>query len=436
MSTTENTDYWTFTKDGTSYVYVPELMELYRCPEDQVEDFVGSELEDADPVTLDRDIEPTRIMELYLILTSDCNLSCSYCYEKECGFLRQQGKMDRDMIDEIFEALESGPVTLSDPAKVTLFGGEPTVEDDLIPYVTERLEQFESDNDVELRRGIVTNGFEVSDEVLDHLEEHEYNVGISMDGPPQVHNANRRTLGDDDTYEGVRDTAERVLSRDCVTQFETTVTPETLGDYTLVEIVEHMRDLGFDQGTVIYDVYGRDFRDEDIEMIREMVQYSLNTLLTDDPFMLDRVESLYTALVNRRPKRTCIASRGTLAIDPNGIAYPCQPFVEQPEYVVDTLDEDGFDAESFEEYGEHFSDNKRLDHPVCQECWARNSCLSRCYFANYADGDDIGEFPGSQCRSHQATNEELLKFLADVLEDPEKKEAVTQSFSKLMQARQ
>lgn len=76
-----------------------------------------------------------------IILTYDCNLRCSYCYEKN---LRLNGKewvekrLSSDMIDKIYKVIDHFDNNGDDKSKsIVLFGGEPLLPEnrEIVQYI-------------------------------------------------------------------------------------------------------------------------------------------------------------------------------------------------------------------------------------------------------------------------------------------------------------
>jgi uncharacterized protein len=134
-------------------------------------------------------------LQFVLKVVSRCNLNCSYCYvyNKADHTWRQRPSM---MSDEIFAAaisrirrycLKSGQQNV----RITFHGGEPCLAG------TERFSEWcyhihETLNDV-VRVGLSfqTNGTLLDERWMEVLLAHEVDVGLSMDGPKDLHNVFR-----------------------------------------------------------------------------------------------------------------------------------------------------------------------------------------------------------------------------------------------------
>lgn len=110
-------------------------------------------------------------LNIYLILTQGCNLSCPYCYQAK-DFKNNNKQMTKEIIDS---AVKFAVKTFHETAiAFTLFGGEPFTRFDLIKYVIEKYPMF--------RYRIITNGYVLNEqpEVYDWVWNHKDNCNISI----------------------------------------------------------------------------------------------------------------------------------------------------------------------------------------------------------------------------------------------------------------
>lgn len=415
----EKSRQFTFEQGGNEYVFVTDTANIFEIGDEDVGRIVETEAESVEWENED-ERDPRTLETLYVMLTSQCNLDCSYCYEQDCGFLRQRGEMDVETLDEIFGALENGSWSLEDGGSLVLFGGEPTLEPDLVRRATERMDRL----DVNLRREIVTNGYEMPDWLPTFLAENDFNVTVSFDGPPEVHNANRRTFGDTATYSNVRETVKRLQAAGVDPAFQATVTDQTKSDRSLAELLDHFRDLDFRAGVVYYNVFTRDFGQKDVELLTEMVEKSLESLLTDRPLLLGRVKPRLSKLMREEIQgpQACGAGESLLTVDPRGHVYPCHAFAGYDDFHIGELD--SVSEEALYETNDRFGENAKELHPTCQNCWALTTCDKRCFLGNYREDGDIGGFPDARCAAERAISEAVVRFVTELMNDEEKLQTV------------
>lgn len=123
-----------------------------------------------------------------------CNIACKYCFylEKESLYPRGEAwKMSDESlqtyIQQYFEAQPDGV----DEIDFAFQGGEPTLMGlDFFRRVIE-LQRKHAPPGTRVRNSLQTNGIKLDDEWCKFLKEHEYLVGLSIDGPTDLHDRYR-----------------------------------------------------------------------------------------------------------------------------------------------------------------------------------------------------------------------------------------------------
>jgi len=133
---------------------------------------------------------------------SICNLDCHYCYYLKKEHLYPEGESFR-MPDDILEAYIAQHIDAS-PETVIRFswhGGEPTVLGlDYFRRIVELQRKHKSPNQ-RIVNGIQTNGTLLDEEWCLFLAKMSFAVGLSLDGPPEMHDRHRVTKDGKPTHE-------------------------------------------------------------------------------------------------------------------------------------------------------------------------------------------------------------------------------------------
>jgi uncharacterized protein len=132
-----------------------------------------------------------------------CNLNCEYCF-----YLEKQALFGPDekyrMSDEVLSAFIANYVA-SQPSPEVAFvwqGGEPTLLGlNFFKRVVELQRQFGGAKTIS--NALQTNGTLLTDEWCAFLKRHNFAVGISLDGPSEIHNRYRRDPKGKGTFERV-----------------------------------------------------------------------------------------------------------------------------------------------------------------------------------------------------------------------------------------
>lgn len=123
-----------------------------------------------------------------------CNLDCQYCYYLDKQRLYPNGESFR-MPDDLLEEYIVQHIHASGEPEIhfSWHGGEPTTLG--LDYFRKivALQRKHQPADRCIRNGIQTNGTLLDDQWCRFLAAEGFAVGISMDGPPEMHDRYRRT---------------------------------------------------------------------------------------------------------------------------------------------------------------------------------------------------------------------------------------------------
>ncbi len=111
---------------------------------------------------------------LTLILTTRCNMNCSYCYQGA----RERGSMEWPVARAAADLALAAP---GNGTELTFYGGEPLIEFDLLRRVVDYVESTRPPSE-RIKYWVVTNGTLITDEVSDFLAAHDFKILLSFDG--------------------------------------------------------------------------------------------------------------------------------------------------------------------------------------------------------------------------------------------------------------
>jgi alpha-beta hydrolase superfamily lysophospholipase/sulfatase maturation enzyme AslB (radical SAM superfamily) len=114
------------------------------------------------------------IENLALVLTAQCNLRCSYCY--------QNAKQPKSMPWETLRSsLDFALGSRHREAEILFLGGEPFLEFPLMRGAVEYIDRNRPEKKC-VTFSVGTNGTLLTDEMLEFMEEHRFNLQLSFDG--------------------------------------------------------------------------------------------------------------------------------------------------------------------------------------------------------------------------------------------------------------
>ena len=141
------------------------------------------------------DLNKTLELNITLILGYQCNLSCSYCYEKEESHQIAISYNDDDnQFESSFIKFVESYITENNIKFVNIefYGGEPFVYYQKMYSISSKLKQKLDLLNIELQIGIMSNGTLASKNKIESLMNFGlYKVEISLDGEMNMHNSRR-----------------------------------------------------------------------------------------------------------------------------------------------------------------------------------------------------------------------------------------------------
>ncbi len=118
----------------------------------------------------------TKIKELTIILTKECNLNCSYCSQKHL-----KDSPTEEYLNTIFKNFNKMKIFLDDFVYIDIFGGEPLLYQDKIKKVVLFLRKEEQKLNKSFRIRVFTNNLILIKDI-NFFEEHNIVFSISYDG--------------------------------------------------------------------------------------------------------------------------------------------------------------------------------------------------------------------------------------------------------------
>lgn len=381
---------------------------------------------------------PGDLNTIILKLTKACNFGCTYCYDLEPDDEIRHLSLDT-AVAVIREGLELAPRQLG----VILHGGEPTLLFDLLRDIVQAGEKMAEEMAKEILFIGQTNLSCLTDEMVDFFQSHSIHWGVSMDGPPELHDKFRIMRNGKGTYRYF----EKALAKypDFVRSCGVMSVITGKNDSELLTIARHFRDLGMPawDWSLFYPIgQGR------IEAQR--FQFDLDRLLSSWDELFDAVEegefdgmkispvSSYLENFFLGPgrnmcmKRECGAGRDLLSVSSDGTVQAC-----------DCIDPKGPHADlGLVQIGASDSLKKARESDIADQIRSRDmsttSCSECAWFAVcggtcMAHASDINGVWDPQCRlamlaftritTSLAESDKLRRYWKSIQAEPEKEAA-------------
>lgn len=175
------------------------------------------------------------------VVTLRCDHSCPYCQVSRQMDGETSFDMTPEMADKSLDFVFQSP---NAAIKIEFQGGEPLLNFEMVRYVVEAAKQRNLVEKRDLEFVIATTLSLLTDEALAFCHEHDIILSTSLDGPADLHNANRPRIGRDsfERFEAGLAKARNVLGVDRVSALMTT-TDKSLP--RVREIIDEYVRLGF-----------------------------------------------------------------------------------------------------------------------------------------------------------------------------------------------
>ena len=321
-----------------------------------------------------------------------CNLDCEYCY-----YLRKedlyQGRSFR-MSDQILENYIRQYITAQRVPEVNFAwqGGEPTLMGlDFFRKVVAYQQKYARPG-MKIENTLQTNGTLLNDEWCRFLAKNRFLIGISLDGPREVHDVYRKDKGGAPTFDrvvrGVNLLRRHKVDFNVLTCVSAANVHQPLEVYhflrdeigaeyiQFIPIVERDNDTGFQEGTVLTSrsITGKQYGDFLIAIFDEWVHRDVGRVF---------VQIFDTALGRwlGAPGGLCVFQETcgkALVMEHNGDLYSCDHFVE-PRHLLGNILETPLIELVGSEQQLKFGLNKKASLPrYCRECPVLFACNGGC----------------------------------------------------------
>ncbi len=321
------------------------------------------------------------IKALCLHICHDCNLRCPYCFAKDGTYNTPKDYMTFEVgaaaIDFLIEKSKN-----RQNLEVDFFGGEPLMNMGVVKRIVEYANEKVKEVGKSIHFTMTTNGVLLGEENRRWLNDNMFNVVISIDGRPEVHDKLRVTPNHKGCQALVLENAKefRKIRGDKSYYIRGTFTANNL-DFS--KDVLYLNDEGFDQISVEPVVLPQSdplaIKEEDMDKV--LAEYDvlakeyIKRRKTDKwfnffHFMIDLKQGpcVYKRL------RGCGAGNEYVAVTPTGDIYPCHQFAGQTEYKMGSVLDRTFDTNAQKRFAECTVYTKK----GCSDCVAKYYCSGGC----------------------------------------------------------
>ncbi len=323
---------------------------------------------------------------------SACNLRCGYCFflKKESLYpgsnFRMPAQVHEAYIRQLLEFHRTPRVT------VAWQGGEPTLMGlDFFRHSIEFQKKHQRPG-THIENTFQTNGILLNDEWCRFFRENNFLVGLSMDGPGELHDFYRKDRAGRGTFDRVVRAARLLQKHKVECNILCTVNSKNAGHpleiyrffrdelgfpyIQFIPIVERREESGFQEGETVTDrsVQPGQFGRFLIEIFDEWVRWDVGkTFVLNFDGALAGWMGMAGTLCIFGP--TCGLG---MALEHNGDLYSCDHFVEPSHYLGNILKTPMIELAASEQQRKFGRDKKDALPRYCRECAVLSICNGEC----------------------------------------------------------
>lgn len=358
------------------------------------------------------------LRNLYLLVSGDCNLDCSYCYAHGGRIGDGPLTMSADVLRLALEKL----VPHNGSLVVSFFGGEPLLELDLLRQAVDWGNALGAARGTRMRYAMTTNGTLIDEPRLRFLKDHISYLAVSLDGQPALTDSCRHfRSGEGSVGNKVEQSLESLRNAGIAFGLRATITEKNAEH--LADAAAYLQDLS-PASLRIDAASGKEWSREGWHVwtarVRQLNRHSFARLIAGETAVplgdIYRVAAL--RLADEKRYYPCLAGRGILAVDTAGDAYPCDHFVGEVDFRMGNVKDADFPSTAFCRISDRFIANEVDRRQQCAVCNIRYSCGGECPAISMKRQGNIAEPSPNHCRHMRHVLRDAAKLVDAALSDP------------------
>ena len=316
-------------------------------------------------------------------LTRNCNFRCEYCHDLAFD--------SQPMSFETLAYTIQRMLSWKDESAFRFIwhGGEPLLRGhDFFLKILALQEKFRREGQ-KIQNNIQTNGYLIDNKFIDLFDQYGVTMGVSLDGPSFIHDAQRRNTAGEPTFDSVMQAIRRLQARNIPFGALSVLTSRSLATppkkFLKFYQENGINNVGFLPVRSSNALEGESLPAE--EYAAYITRMFDEWLRLDDPNLRIREFSDWIALSLGLPGILCSSNGGcagtTFSVDLDGSIYCCDKFVNTNGFCYGNIKELNFNRlKQSEEFLGICAKAKRLASK-CQNCQWNRFCAGGCMHDNY-----------------------------------------------------
>lgn len=345
--------------------------------------------------------------------SEQCPLNCAYCYEGD----KSRSIMTSQVLESMINKLETRPTATH--TTYIWHGREPLTAGKAF-YEHARQLQKPYEKDHKITNGMQTNGVLLTPELADFFVKEGFDLGFSVDGPPDIHDTTRPYRGGRPSYEHTLRAINLMRERGKTPGVIAVLTKKALPHLERIMDFFKKENLSFKLNPIMR--CGNAEENSDLMLTDDEVIYAV-TRAFDRWF--DASETQGERYSNGRDIiQAMFAQSGSvchmmgscqtkfLSIGTDGTAYPCSRFSDDRISYGNILKDD---ITTILEHPLRKELQRRADNPRCKSCDYVRICNAGCMHHAYLEGDINS--PDPNCKTTKKIYDHIATRLVAQLEE-------------------
>ena len=319
--------------------------------------------------------------------SSSCNLRCKYCFyhdEAENRTTPNYGMMKPELLEQLVKkSLEYADHTCS----FAFQGGEPTLAGLSFYQKLIGFEEKYNGKRLKIFNAIQTNGMLITEEWARFLADNHFLVGISLDGPKEIHDANRTDARDEGSFNRVMKAIDLlnkfkaaynvllVVNARVARHADTVYNFYQKRGFQYLQFIPCLDPLNAAPGGNTYSLSAAKFA----HFLKSFFDSWYRDILRGNRVSIRYFDDLAGIFMRRRPVTCGMAGecRCHLVVEADGSVYPCDFYVLDEWRLGNIMDQDLQSIQN-SPAGRKFVEMSRTADPKCLECKWADLCLGGC----------------------------------------------------------
>ena len=347
--------------------------------------------------------------------THDCNLNCKYCYlDKDV----EKGKMSDQLLAQAIQKVSD----FAESSHWIWHGGEPLLMGTDFYRLIKEIQENYKKKGKQFFNSIQTNGTLITSDLIEFCRQtKDFHIGVSIDGPEELHNKTRIYSGGNGSFKDVIKGRELLKDKGigsgaiCVINLNNIDYPQKLYSFFKSEKINVKFNPLIKSGRALDNLselgitpkqYG-DFLLKLWKIYNKDVEREGRLTIDIDPFM-----EVIGNLGTNRPLgcNYSISCRDSfISIGPEGDIYPCGRFDGIKEFWMGNIKQDTVEEAVNSKINIKLKERSLENVTGCSECNFGKICNSGCIHNAYCNGNTFGKDP--YCSSYKMLFSEMKKVL-------------------------